>query len=90
MVDGGSAVRRLAFRAERRSAGIDVDDAQPAGLRAGQPGARIAEIRPVHVAKADDLGPEMTRGAKVGGLDGEMEKAVNGRERKLGHLSLQV
>jgi hypothetical protein len=44
----------------------------------------------VHLAQADDLGPEMNGGAKVCGLDRKMEKAVNGRERKLGHLNLQV
>ena len=86
MVDRPGTVGCLAFRAERGPAGIDVNDAEPAGLRTGEPGARITEIRPVHVAQADDLGPEMSRGAEVGGLDRKMEKAVNGRERKLGHL----
>ncbi len=76
MIDRGGPRRRLAFRAQRRPAGIDVNDREPARLRAAEPGAGIAEIGPREFAQPDDVGLEFPGRRQIVGLDRDVIKPV--------------
>src|SRR5580692_4409562 len=80
MIDRRGAGFRLASRSQRRSAGIDMNDGNAAGLRAAEPRAGIAEIRPREFAQADDVGPELVRRREIIGLDRDMKQPVHGGE----------
>ena len=91
MVDRGRAVWCFALRPERRTAGIDVDDAEATRLRAGEPGTGIAEIRPVHGLEANHFRPEIHGGAEVRyGNDGWVQNEIDGLDQTLVLPSLNI
>src|ERR1700732_4930000 len=73
VIDRGGARFRLSAWPERRAAGIDVDDGEPARLGAAEPRAGIAEIRPRKFAQADDVDPELARRRQIVGFDRDVK-----------------
>src|SRR5215469_9880872 len=73
MVDCRRAQRRLPFRAEGRTAAVEMNDRLPDRSRHGEPGTRIAEIGSRRLREPNDVPVKADRLVEVGGLDSHMK-----------------